>query len=99
MNSTSPGHERAQDRGEIARVLDGGTARHAQRATALVGDDHRERGLAETRRAGQEDVVGRALLQRRRGEEQLQLPANTGLPDELREALRAQRALERELGL
>ena len=36
---------------------------------------------------------------RRGREQQLQLPAHAGLPDELREAARAQRALEGELGL
>ncbi|MDF2575271.1 MAG: hypothetical protein K0S05_2183 [Agromyces sp.] len=92
-------HERAEHGREVAGVLDGGAARHAQRPAALVRDDHGERGLAETGRAGQQDVIGCALLQRGRREEQLQLAADAGLPDELPEAPRTQGPLERELGL
>ena len=99
MNSTSPGTSEAEDGGEVAGVLDGRAARHAQRPAALVRDDHRERGLAEPGRAREQDVVGGALLHRRGREQQLQLPAHARLADELREAARAQGALERELGL
>ena len=93
------GHQARQQGGQIAGVLDGGAARHAQRPVALVGDDHRERRLAESRRTGEQDVVGRAVLHRGRVEQQLQLPAHLHLADELRERARSQRTLERELGL
>ena len=92
-------HERRQHRRQVAGVLDGRTARHAQRTAALVRDDHRERGLAESGRTGEQDVVGRAVLHRRRLQQQLELPAHLRLTDELGERARAQRALEGELGL
>ena len=85
MKSTSPGVRRRQQRGEVAGVLDGRAARQPQRPAALVRDDHRERRLAEPRRAGEQDVVGRALLDARGVEQQLQLPAHLLLPDELGE--------------
>src|SRR5690606_41706706 len=59
----------------------------------------RSSDLAGTGRAREQDVVGCALLQHRSGEEELQLPSNTGLPDELLEALGAKCPLECELGL
>ena len=99
MNSTSPGREARQQRGEVAGVLDRRAARQPQRPAALVRDDHRERRLAEARRAGEQDVVGRALLDARGVEQQLQLAAHLLLADELRERGRPQRALDRELGL
>jgi hypothetical protein len=90
------GHQRRQDRGEVAGVLDRRTARHAQGATGLVRHDHRERGLPEPGRTGHQDVVGRAVLHRCGLEEQVELPADLALPDELGERLRAERAFERE---
>ncbi len=99
MKSTSPGHQRRQHGGEVARVLDRRPARHPQGADALVRDDHRQRGLAESGRAGQQDVVGGAVLHGGGLEQQLELPADLALPDELVERLRPERALERELGL
>ena len=47
----------------------------------------------------EQDVVGRALLDARGVQQQLQLPAHLLLADELGERRRAQRALDRELGL
>ena len=91
--------EARQQRGEIAGVLDRRAARHPQRPRALVRDDHRERGLAEPRGAGEQDVVGRALLDAGRVQQQLQLAAHLLLADELGEGCRAQRALDGELGL
>ncbi len=93
------GHERRQHRRKITGVLDGRAARHAQRPIALGGDDHRQGRLAETRRSGKEDVVGRAVLHRRGLQQELQLAAHLLLPDELGERARTQRALERELGV
>ena len=93
------GREARQQRGEVAGVLDRRTAREPQRPAALVRDDHRERRLAESGRTGQQDVVGGPLLDARGVEQQLQLAAHLLLADELRERGRAQRALDRELGL
>ena len=91
--------ERGEQRREVARVLDGGAARQPQRTTALVRHDHGERGLAEPGRTGEQDVVGRAVLHLRRGQQQLELAAHLGLADELGERARTQRAFEGELGL
>jgi len=77
------GNETRQERREIAGVLDRGTARHPQGPLALVGDDHGERRLAQSRRPGQQDVIGRALLDAGGIEEQLELAAHLLLPDEL----------------
>ena len=99
MKSTSPGREARQERRQVARVLDRRTAGHPQRPAALVRDDHRERRLAEPGRAGQQDVVGGALLDARRVQQQLELPAHLLLTDELGEGCRPQRALDREFGL
>jgi hypothetical protein len=62
-------HQRAEDRCEIAGMLDRRSARHAQGPPALVRDDHREGRLAETGRPSEQDVVGCALLERGRGEQ------------------------------
>src|SRR5690606_36983094 len=57
------------------------------------------RRLAEPGRAGEQDVVGSAVLQRRGVEEQLQLTAHLRLADELRARTRTQAALAGELRL
>ena len=91
--------QRREHRGEVAGVLDRRAARHAQRPVRLLRDDHRERRLAEAGRAGEQDVVRRAVLHRRGLQQHLQLLADVRLADELGEVLRAERALERELRL
>ena len=50
--------ERRQHRREVAGVLDRRAAGDAQRLAELGGDDHRQRGLAEARRTGEQHVVG-----------------------------------------
>ncbi len=92
-------HQRGQHGREIARVLDGGAAREPQGAAALLRHDHGERRLAEPGRAGEQDVVGRAVLHGRGREQQLQLAAHLDLADELGERSGAERALEGELGV
>jgi hypothetical protein len=82
-------HQRRQHRSEIARVLDGRTARHPERPAGLVGHDHRQRGLAEPGRACQQDVIRGAFLHLRSGEKQLQLSAHLLLSHELREGARS----------
>ena len=56
-----PGIQGAEDRGQVARMLDGGAGGHPDRHRKLVGHDHGQRGLAQTRRTGQQDVVRRDL--------------------------------------
>ena len=47
------------------------------------GDDHRQRRLAESRRAGQQDVIRCAATVLGALDDQLQLFAHPGLADEL----------------
>ena len=86
--------EAGEQRGQVAGALDRRAAGHPDRGAELGGDDHREAGLAEPGRPGQQDVVGRALAAQRRLEHQLQLLADLGLPDELAQVLRPQRRLD-----
>ncbi len=51
--------EVGEDRGEVTGAFERGAARDAQRDVELGGDDPRQRGLAEPRRAGEEEVVDR----------------------------------------
>src|SRR6185369_5000599 len=64
----------------------------------LVGDDVRERRLAEPGRAEQEDVVHRLAAALGRADEDLELLARLRLADVLGERLRAQGPLDRFLG-
>ncbi len=57
-----------------------------QRGAQLGGDDHRQRRLAQARRAGQQDVIRCAATVLGSLEDQLQLFANPGLADELARA-------------
>jgi hypothetical protein len=50
--------EPGQYRGEVSGVLNGRAAGDPQRRLHLAGDDHCQGRLAETGRAGQQDVVG-----------------------------------------
>ena len=60
----------------------------------LVRQDVRQRGLAEARRARQEDVVERLAALLRRRDEHLEVLGVLGLPDVVVEGLRAERAVE-----
>jgi hypothetical protein len=68
-----------------------------QRGAELGGDDHRDRGLAEPGRPGQQHVVRRAAAAQRAAQQERQLLADAGLADEVIEALGPQRALDRPL--
>ena len=87
--------EARQDRGEVTGVGDRRAAREPQRRAHLRGDDHRERGLAEPGRAGEQHVVGRPAPAAGRLEDQPQLVAYARLPDDLVERLGPQRRLDR----
>ena len=84
------GLEVREQRREIAGPLDRRTARHAQRRPHLVGDDVRERGLAEPRRPMEEHVIERLGPIACRPHEDLQVLAQAILADHLRERARAQ---------
>src|SRR5690606_16989119 len=76
-----------------AGVLDRRTAGEAQRRLQLVGDDHRDRRLAEPGWARQQDVVGSPVTGDGGVEHERQLLADAILTDELVEGARAQRLL------
>ena len=63
----------------------------------LVGDDLRERGLAESRRARQQHVVERLVALTRSLDENAEVLLDAGLPQVLVEALGAQRAVDLEV--
>ena len=63
-------------------MLDGGAGGHPDRHRKLVGHDHGQRGLAQTRRTGQQDVIRRDLAFAGGVQEQLQLGLQPWLPDE-----------------
>jgi hypothetical protein len=67
MNSTSRGFEIGQQRGQVAGALQHRARGLAQVDAQLVGDDVRQRGLAEAGRAEDQHVVERlaALAARR----------------------------------
>ena len=67
-------------------MLDRRAARDPQRRAQLGGDDHRQGGLAEAGRAGQQHVVGRPAAPPGRLEHQAELLAHPVLADELVQA-------------
>ena len=85
--------EARQDRGEVAGMGDRRAARDAQRRGHLVGDDHRQRGLAEPGWPRQQDVVGGPSTPTRRLEHEPELLADPALADHLAERARTQRRL------
>ena len=88
------GLERGQQRGDVALALERGPGRLDEGHVELVGQDLRQRGLAQARRPGQQDVVERLAAPARGREGDLELGPHRLLPDELVERGRAQGALE-----
>ena len=82
--------QRAEYRSQVARVLDCRTGRDANRHLQLVGYDHRQRGLAQSGRAGEQDVVGGGVTFAGGVQEQLQLGLEPRLPDESVKGVRPQ---------
>ena len=71
-------------------MLDCRTGRDANRHLQLVGYDHRQRGLAQSGRAGEQDVVGGGVTFAGGVQEQLQLGLEPRLPDESVKGMRPQ---------
>ena len=86
--------EVGQQRGEVAGALEHRARGLAQVDAELPGDDVRERGLAQARRAEQQHVVERLAAAARRLDEDLELAAHLLLADVLGERAGPQRALE-----
>ena len=88
------GLEVGEDGGQVARPLEHRPGRMAQVHGHLVGDDVRERGLAEPGRPEQQHVIQRFAPLARRLDEDGELPADLLLADVLLEQLGTQRPLE-----
>ncbi len=89
---------RARDAREQARehafVLDGGSARHEQLDAHFLGQDVRERGLAEAGRTAEQDVVERLAAAPRRLHVNAQVVLVLLLTDEFVQRRRAKDAVE-----
>ena len=84
-------------RGQVLGLLEHRPRGLAQVHAELVGDDVRERRLAEAGRAEQQHVVHRLAAHLRRADEDLELLARLRLADVFGEPLRAQGPLDRLL--
>lgn len=83
-----------QQRGQVAGALQHGAGGLAQLHAHLVGDDVGQGGLAQARRAEQQDVIQRLAALARRRDEDLQLLARALLPHVLLQGLGPQGALD-----
>src|SRR5438477_4206224 len=92
-----PALQVGEDRGEIARPLKNGTGGGTDRDVELVGDDVRERRLAESGRPVEEDVVEDVAARAGRSDLHAQVLADRLLADVVVEGPRAERRLDDEL--
>src|SRR5690606_12951967 len=83
-----------EDRDEIALTLDRGPRRHAQVHPHLGGNDRREGGLAQSRRAVEKDVVEGLLASSSRLDEDAEIVLHPVLSDVLVQASWPQRSIE-----
>ena len=86
--------ERGEQRRDVALALERRAGRLHEPHAHLLGDDLRERRLAQAGRPGQEHVVERLAARDRRLHRDRELLADAVLADELLERARAQRAVE-----
>src|SRR5690606_30870608 len=86
--------EGGEDRGEVARVLDGRAAGDADGGVHLGRDDHGEGGLAEAGGAGEQHMVGGGAAGAGGAQHQVELFADLLLADELAQVLGAQGGLD-----
>ena len=90
--------ERGQVRGDVALALERRRSGRDELDAELVRDDLGKRGLPESRRPGEQDVVEGLLAGTGGLDEDLELLLDRVLTDEVGEPLRAQRAIELVLG-
>ena len=88
-----------QDGGEVALDLQRRPGSLLERHRQFVGDDGGQRGLAQARRAVEQNVIERFAARLRGLDGDRQIFFYLGLSDELRQALRAQLQLERRIVL
>src|SRR5207249_11861574 len=86
-----------QDRGEVAGTLERGAAGDSHPRIELVGDDAGERGLAEARRTGEQEVVERLATPLRRPQHDLEMLTEAAAADQLRQPARPQGGLRPDL--
>ncbi len=86
--------ELGQDGGEVAGTLEGGTRRHVQRHAHLRGGDAGQRGLAETGRPGEQQVVDGLATPAGRLDDDAEVLLQLALADELGESARPQSDLD-----
>ncbi len=82
-----------EQRGEVASLGDDGAGGSAKADAQLLGEDLRQRRLAEPGRTGKEHVVERLAALARRLDEDLEVGARLLLTDELGERARPERGL------
>ncbi len=92
------GLERGEKRGHVALALQRRSGRLHERDVELRGDDLRERGLAEPRRAGEQHVVQRLAAGCGGGDRHRELILQPLLTDEVLQAARPQTAVKLVLG-
>ena len=86
--------EVGQHRGQVAGAFQRRAGRDPQRRAEFGGDDHRQRRLAQPRRAGQQDVIRCAAAVLGALDDQLQLLAHPRLADELAQRSRPQAGVD-----
>ena len=86
--------EGSEDAGKVARFIEHRSARELKADSELVGNDVRERRLAQARRAMQERVVEGFSAIFRRLDEDAEVLDDFALPAEVLEAQRPERILE-----
>ena len=91
--------ELGEDRGEVAGTLERRARRDVQLHVHLGGDDRRQRGLAEARGPGEEQVVDGLLAAARGLEHDAEVLLQLALADELGEASRPQTGFDGILGV
>ena len=91
--------ELRQDRGQVAGTFERRTRRDVQVHAHLGGDDSGERGLAESGRAREQEVIDRLATLACRLEDDVQMLLEFALPHELVECLRSKARLGIEFGL
>ena len=88
-----------QDGCDVSASNQGRSRGDAQACTHLAGHDPRQRGLPETRRPGEQDVVDRLAASARGLEDDLQLLSQQVLAHEVGQPLRTDPDLEGHLGV
>jgi len=89
-----PGNQSGQNCRQVPGMLNGRTRGDVHRSPHLGGDDHRQSGLAQPGRAGQQHVIRRAAAASGGIEHQAELVTHPWLPFELGQRRGTQRGLD-----